>query len=58
VVGKNEMTGPEAAALFEADPKTVAPLTAPASGLFLERVYYKNDPRDAPLRGAVRIAHP
>jgi len=58
VVGKNEMTAPEAAALFEADPKTVAPLTAPASGLFLERVYYKNDPRDAPLRGAVRIAQP
>ena len=41
---------------FDADPRTVAPLTAPASGLFLERVYYKDDPRDAPLRGAVRIA--
>jgi tRNA U38,U39,U40 pseudouridine synthase TruA len=46
----------DAAKLFDADPRTVAPLTAPASGLFLERVYYKNDPRDAPLRGAVRIA--
>jgi tRNA pseudouridine38-40 synthase len=55
-VGRGEMPPEQAAGLYEADPKTVAPLTAPASGLFLERVYYKNDPRDAPLRGAVRIA--
>ena len=55
-VGRGEMQAAEAGALFDADPRTVAPLTAPASGLFLERVYYKNDPRDAPLRGAVRIA--
>jgi len=55
-VGRGGMTPEQAAALFDADPKTVAPLTAPASGLFLERVYYKNDLRDAPLRGAVRIA--
>jgi tRNA pseudouridine38-40 synthase len=54
-VGRGQMTAEAAAALFDADPRTVAPLTAPASGLFLERVYYKNDPRDAPLRGAVRI---
>jgi len=55
-VGRGQMTDAQAASLFEADPRTVAPLTAPASGLFLERVYYKNDPRDIPLRGAVRIA--
>ena len=55
-VGRGQMTAGDAAALFDADSRTVAPLTAPASGLFLERVYYKNDPRDAPLRGAVRIA--
>jgi len=55
-VGRGEMQAAEAGALFDADSRTVAPLTAPASGLFLERVYYKNDPRDAPLRGAVRIA--
>jgi tRNA pseudouridine38-40 synthase len=55
-VGRGGMPVEEAARLFDADPKTVAPLTAPASGLFLERVYYQNDPRDAPLRGAVRIA--
>jgi tRNA pseudouridine38-40 synthase len=55
-IGLGQMPVEDAAQLFEADPRTVAPLTAPASGLFLERVYYKNDPRDAPLRGAVRIA--
>jgi tRNA pseudouridine38-40 synthase len=54
-VGRGGLPADGAAALFDADPRTVAPLTAPASGLFLERVYYKNDPRDAPLRGAVRI---
>ena len=55
-VGRGGMAPEQAGALLEADPKAVAPLTAPASGLFLERVYYKSDPRDAPLRGAVRIA--
>jgi tRNA pseudouridine38-40 synthase len=55
-VGRGQMAPEAAATLFDADPRMVAPLTAPASGLFLERVYYKNDPRDAPLRGAVRIA--
>lgn len=55
-VGRGQIAAAETAKLFEADPRTVAPLTAPAAGLFLERVYYKNDPRDAPLRGAVRVA--
>ena len=55
-VGRGQMPVEEAGKLFEADSRAVAPLTAPASGLFLERVYYKHDPRDAPLRGAVRIA--
>jgi tRNA pseudouridine38-40 synthase len=54
-VGRREMTPEQAAGLLDADPRTVAPLTAPASGLFLERVYYKGDARDIPLRGAVRI---
>jgi tRNA pseudouridine38-40 synthase len=33
-----------------------ARLTAPPSGLFLERVYYKDDPRGAPLRPATPLA--
>jgi len=32
-----------------------APLTAPASGLFLERVFYENDPRSFPLTAAVPV---
>jgi tRNA pseudouridine38-40 synthase len=33
----------------------VARLTAPASGLFLERVYYPGDPRDVPVRSTVTL---
>ena len=33
-----------------------ARLTAPPSGLFLERVYYKGEPRDAELRAATPLA--
>ena len=33
-----------------------ARLTAPASGLFLERVYYEGDPRDEPVQSPVAIA--
>jgi tRNA pseudouridine38-40 synthase len=35
---------------------TPARLTAPASGLFLARVYYKNDPRDPACRAATPLA--
>jgi tRNA pseudouridine38-40 synthase len=34
---------------------SVARLTAPASGLFLERVYYPGDPRDMPVRSTVTL---
>jgi tRNA pseudouridine38-40 synthase len=32
-----------------------APLTAPASGLFLERVFYDGDPRSLPLQPAAPV---
>ena len=35
-----------------------AKLTAPASGLFLERVYYRGDMRRPPLRGCVDVRFP
>jgi tRNA pseudouridine38-40 synthase len=35
-----------------------ARLTAPASGLSLERVFYPGDPRDHPLRAAVPVTPP
>ena len=52
---------PTAAAQFlTAESKTPARLTAPPSGLFLERVYYKGDVRtsDTPvLRAVTKINH-
>ena len=35
--------------------QTPASLTAPASGLFLERVFYEGDPRQLPLRAALGV---
>jgi tRNA pseudouridine38-40 synthase len=49
---------PHAAATLLTD-TTAAParLTAPPSGLFLDRVYYQNEPRDETLRAATPLAH-
>jgi len=38
-----------------AKPEAPARLTAPASGLFLERVFYEGDPRTMPLRAATVV---
>ena len=47
---------PDAAARFLADASAApARLTAPPSGLFLDRVYYKNDVRDDTLRAATPL---
>jgi hypothetical protein len=35
-----------------------AELTAPPSGLFLERVYYEGDSRDYPLRPVLNLGDP
>jgi tRNA pseudouridine38-40 synthase len=51
-VGKGELSEQEAAAFLERKSALPAQLTAPASGLFLERVYYANDPRDQPVTAA------
>jgi tRNA pseudouridine38-40 synthase len=49
---------PADAAQFLAEPSaTPARLTAPASGLFLERVYYQGDARGGPLRAAIPVAN-
>jgi tRNA pseudouridine38-40 synthase len=45
-VGTGEMSEAEAAALLRDRSPQAAKLTAPASGLFLARVFYKGDPRD------------
>ena len=55
-VGRGGMTVDEAAALLTQASDVPAPLTAPASGLFLERVYYEGDRRDVPVQAAVIVA--
>jgi tRNA pseudouridine38-40 synthase len=54
-VGKGELSEQEAAGFLEAKSALPARLTAPASGLFLERVYYPGDARDQPITAPVVI---
>jgi tRNA pseudouridine38-40 synthase len=51
-VGKGELPEGEAAALLSSASDVPARLTAPASGLFLERVYYAGEPRDPAITAA------
>jgi tRNA pseudouridine38-40 synthase len=55
-VGRGDMHEEEAAALLTRASDLPARLTAPASGLFLERVYYPGDPRDVPVTAASVIS--
>ena len=48
-IGRERLEPDAAARLLTGSSDVPARLTAPASGLFLERVYYKDDPRHAPL---------
>ena len=52
-VGRGALPVDEAVGLLAAASPLPARVTAPASGLFLERVYYKDDPRDLPVQAAV-----
>ena len=52
-VGKGRLTAERAADLLTSDSPLPAQLTAPASGLLLERVYYPGDTRDQPVTAAV-----
>lgn len=54
-VGRGGLEPDAAAALLASPSGLPARLTAPASGLFLERVYYQGDRRDAPIRSVVTI---
>lgn len=55
-VGKGEVSEQEAIGFLESRSELPARLTAPASGLFLERVYYPGDPRDQPITAAVVVS--
>lgn len=54
-VGRGDLDEGQAAALMGDRSELPARLTAPASGLFLERVFYRNDPRDLPFRAATPV---
>ena len=54
-IGRGAMEPSEVMAFLAADSPAPARLTAPPSGLFLERVYYKGDSRDMPLRAATPL---
>jgi len=49
-IGRGGLEAGVAAEMLRDDSSMPAKLTAPPSGLFLERVYYKNDRRDAAVR--------
>jgi tRNA pseudouridine38-40 synthase len=55
-VGLRELEPAAIAAFLEARSELPAKLTAPASGLFLDRVFYKNDSRDVPLVAATPLS--
>jgi tRNA pseudouridine38-40 synthase len=54
-VGRGELSVEDAAQFLTSESVLPARLTAPASGLFLERVYYKGDRRDLPVQAAVTL---
>jgi tRNA pseudouridine38-40 synthase len=57
-VGRGDMR-PDDALRFLREPSDVpARLTAPPSGLFLERVFYEGDRRDQPLRAVLNVPSP
>jgi tRNA pseudouridine38-40 synthase len=57
-VGKGELNEPDAASLLLSPSELPARLTAPASGLFLERVYYPGDARDQAITAASIVSRP
>ena len=54
-VGRGGLTTEQAAGMLTERSGAPARLTAPPSGLFLERVYYEGEPRDIPLRSPVTL---
>jgi tRNA pseudouridine38-40 synthase len=54
-VGRGGATPEQADAFLREESGIPAKLTAPASGLFLERVYYQEDRQRPPLRGVVSV---
>jgi tRNA pseudouridine38-40 synthase len=57
-VGIGGTTVEQAGSLLREESGIPAKLTAPASGLFLERVYYRGETQRPPLRGCVDVKFP
>ena len=55
-IGRGQLSEAEAVAMLTERSSLPARLTAPASGLFLERVFYEGDARDAPVQSPIVIA--
>ena len=55
-VGRGGLSADDAVALLTQPSGLPARLTAPASGLFLERVYYPGGPRSLPIQTPVMLA--
>src|SRR5438045_1627571 len=53
--GRGGITPEQAEAFLREESSAPAKLTAPASGLFLERVYYQEERERPPLRGVVDV---
>jgi tRNA pseudouridine38-40 synthase len=54
-IGRGELESSAISELLAKPSEIAARRTAPASGLFLERVYYKGDPRDVALTAATPL---
>jgi tRNA pseudouridine38-40 synthase len=54
-IGRGGLTPNDAARFLAESSDAPARLTAPPSGLFLDRVFYRNDPREVPLRAATPL---
>src|SRR5262245_23315926 len=57
-VGRGELSADRAAAFLDERSELPATLTAPASGLFLEGVYYRSDDGPGPLRAVLSVPAP
>ena len=56
-VGRGRLAPADVQALLFSNAGDAARLTAPASGLFLERVYYAGDARETSVRSTVTLRH-
>jgi tRNA pseudouridine38-40 synthase len=54
-IGRGGLTTSHVESFLQEPSATPAKLTAPSSGLFLERVFYEGDPRDLPLVAAFPV---